>query len=146
MRTLRIRFSRPCFKSYFCFRFSTPCMRNKSCRHIIFITLCSEKVISCQLKSRTSLEMDTLVFEKFQMPFFFSRCSNFLSMSDWNWSETSPVFFFSKYLNKYSCQRLSKFRQKWAIAGWLIEYWAKFLCQFRQICDKQTLKNFRTIF
>ena len=58
--------------------------------------------------------------KNFKTPFF-SRYSNFLSMSDWKWSKTTPVFSVSKYLNKYGLQRPSKFWPKWAVAGRLIE-------------------------
>ena len=44
--------------------------------------------------------MDPQAFEKFPNSVF-SRYSNFLSMSDLKWSKTTPVFFVSKYLNKY---------------------------------------------
>ena len=70
-------------------------------------------------------EMDSLVFEKFQSAFFL-RYSNFLSMSDWKWSKTNPVFFVSKYLKNYGRKRPSNFWQIWAVAGWLIEKWPIF--------------------
>ena len=54
--------------------------------------------------------------KNFKTPFF-SRYSNFLSMSDWKWSKTTPVFFVSKYLKNYGRQRPSKFWPIWAVAG-----------------------------
>ena len=70
-----------------------------------------------------------LSFSKIFKTPFFKRYLKFLPSGDSYSSKTSPIFFFLKYLNKYSRQRRPKFWPKWAVAGRLVDFWPKFFCQ-----------------
>ena len=101
-------------------------------------------MIIWQVRARTTGPGRCSRSKNFKTPFF-SRYHKFLPGSNSIRSKTTPVFFVSKNLNKYSRQRRSKFGPIWAVAGRLIEQRPKFLHHFSTVMRQRNAENFKEI-